>query len=137
MLERFLAPKAGAAYVLMRVVIGLLFAFHGVQGLFGVLGGHQAEFGTQIWFGKVLELVAGTAVALGAFTTWAAFLASGEMAVAYVQFHWKLQGGAAAIPAVNEGEPALMYSVVFLYIACVGGGACSIDRMRRRRAATT
>ncbi len=135
MLERFLAPRAGAVYVLLRVTVGFLFAFHGVQKLFGLWSEHQPPFPSQLWIGGAIELVTGTAILLGAFTTWAAFLASGTMAVAYVQFHWKLEGGPAAFPAINEGELALVYAVLFLYIACVGGGACSVDRARARRAA--
>ncbi len=89
--------------------------------------------GPQSWFGGIIELVTGIAVAAGAFTTWAAFLASGTMAVAYIQFHWKLNLGARFFPAVNQGELALLYSVVFLYIACRGGGRWSLDRRRARR----
>ena len=136
MLERFLAPKAGAVYVLLRVVVGLLFAFHGAQKLFGLWQEPVSWSGApQLWIGGVIELVTGTAVALGAFTTWAAFLASGTMAVAYAQFHWRFRGGKDALSAINEGELALVYAVVFLYIACVGGGACSVDRLRHRHPA--
>jgi len=130
-LTRFLAAKVEIVYTALRITIGLLFAFHGVQKVFGVLTDHQVEFGSQLWIGGVIELVTGIAVALGAFTTWAAFLASGTMAVAYVQFHWKFGLGARLLPAVNGGEPALVYCLVFLYIACRGSGAFSIDRSRR------
>ena len=130
MLERLLAPCAGAVYVILRIVVGLLFAFHGLQKLFGVLTDEQPEVGSQLWIGAVIELVTGIAVSLGAFTTWAAFLASGTMAVAYVQFHWKLQAGANALPTVNKGELALVYSLLFLFIACRGAGAFSVDHRR-------
>jgi putative oxidoreductase len=69
-------------------------------------------------------------MAAGAFTPWAAFLASGTMAVAYVQFHWKLDFGAKVFPAVNRGELALVYSVLFLYFACHGAGKYSVDQRR-------
>ena len=130
MLTRFLEPKSEAVYVLVRVVAGLMFAFHGVQKLFGVLSGFQAPVGSQAWFGGIIELVTGVAIAAGAFTTWAAFLASGTMAVAYIQFHWKLALGAAFFPGVNKGELALLYSVLFLFIACRGGGRWSVDGRR-------
>ena len=133
MLARLLAPWSDAAYALLRVVSGLLFAFHGCQKLFGVLSEHPPPAaGSQLWIGAVIELVTGLAMALGAGTTWAAFLASGTMAVAYAQFHWRFQGGAQLLPAVNKGELALVYSVLFLFIACHGGGAFSIDRARAR-----
>ena len=131
-LTRFLEPKAPAVYTLVRILAGVMFAFHGLQLLFGVLTEFQPPVGTQLWFGGIIELVTGSAIAAGAFTTWAAFLASGTMAVAYVQFHWKLALGARFFPAVNEGELALLYSVVFLYIACRGGGRWSVDRRRAR-----
>ena len=78
MLSRLLAPRAEAAYALLRAVSGLLFALHGLQKLFGVLGGTVQPAGSQLWIGAVIELAAGLAIAAGLFTTWAAFLASGS-----------------------------------------------------------
>src|ERR1041385_6232608 len=106
MLPRLLAPRTEIAYALLRVVVALSLSFHGAQKLFGVAGGHVPERFTQLWFGGVIELTTGLLVAAGAGTTWAAFLASGTMAVAYVQFHWKLQLGAQFFPAINRGETA-------------------------------
>lgn len=130
MIDRFLAPRAEAAYALLRVVSGLLFAIHGAQKLFGVLGGFRPPAGSQLWVGAIIELATGLAIAAGAFTPWAAFLASGTMAVAYVQFHWKLAFGAGFFPAVNKGELALLYAFLFLFVACRGGGAWSVDGKR-------
>jgi len=129
-LTRLLEPKVDAVYTLVRIVAGLMFAFHGLQILFGVLTDFQPPVGTQGWFGGIIELVTGIAVAAGAFTTWAAFLASGTMAVAYVQFHWRFDLGARFFPAANQGELALLYSVVFLFVACRGGGRWSLDQRR-------
>lgn len=122
MLERLLGPRADAAYALLRVVSGVAFAFHGVQKTFGVLTDHRPEAFSQIWVGGLIELVTGFLIAAGVLTTWAAFLASGTMAVAYVQFHWKLDFGAGFFPAVNKGELALIYAFLFLFIACRGSG---------------
>ena len=130
MLSRFLGPRTDAAYALLRLVSGTLFAFHGAQKLFGFLSDFQATAGTQLWFGAIIELVSGLAIAAGAFTPWAAFLASGTMAVAYTQFHWKLSLGAGFFPAVNKGELALLYSLLFLFVACRGGGVFSVDARR-------
>lgn len=127
MLNRLLAPRAEAAYALLRVVSGLLFAVHGAQKLFGVLGGTVQPPGTQLWLGAVIELVAGLAIAAGIFTSWAAFLASGTMVVAYVQFHWKLAFDAGFFPVVNKGELALLYAFLFLFVACRGGGPYAWD----------
>jgi putative oxidoreductase len=129
-IARLLQPRVEAAYTLLRIVSGLLFAFHGVQKIFGVLTEHRPPLGSQLWFGGLSELVGGLAIAAGFLTPWAAFLASGTMAVAYVQFHWKLDFGARFFPAVNKGEAALLYAVLFLYIACRGGGRGSLDRAR-------
>ena len=121
-----------AAYTLVRVAAGAMLSFHGIQKLFNVLTDQAPAVGTQLWFGGVIELLCGLAVALGLFTPWAAFLASGTMAVAYVQFHWKLQLGAAFLPGVNRGELAALYAVVFLLVATRGAGPVSLDRLRGR-----
>ncbi|HEX9576392.1 MAG TPA: DoxX family protein [Myxococcales bacterium] len=124
MLKRFEEP----AYALLRIVAGLMFAFHGMQKLFGVQSTFLPPAWSQLWFGGIIELVAGLAIAGGVFTTWAAFLASGEMAVAYLQFHWKGAFDAQFFPTVNKGELALLYSVLFLFIACRGGGKWSLTK---------
>jgi putative oxidoreductase len=131
-LQRFLAPHSDKAYAAMRIVLGLMFSFHGVQKIFGVLSEFQPAAGSQIWIGGVIELVAGLAIALGVATTLAAFLASGTMAVAYIQFHWKLQFGAPFFPGINKGELALAYCFIFLFIATKGAGIWSVDRARSR-----
>ncbi len=127
MLARLLEPRLEAAYALMRVTTALLFMFHGVQKMFGVLTASTPVFPSQLWLGGLIELVAGAAIALGLLTRWAAFLASGTMAVAYVQFHWKFALGASLLPAINKGELALVYAVAFFFIACRGGGRYSVD----------
>jgi len=124
-----LAPLAEHTYALLRIIAGALFMFHGVQKVFGILGDQQ-PMGSQLWIGGVIELLCGAAIALGLFTRLAAFLASGMMAVAYFQFHWKFQFDAAFFPAVNKGELAVLYCFLFLYIACKGGGRCSLDNRR-------
>lgn len=129
MIGRWLEPRAGAAYAFLRVVSGLTFSFHGMQKVFGVLAESQPAVGSQIWIGGVIELVCGLAIAAGAFTAYAAFLASGTMAVAYTQFHWKGALDSHFLPAVNHGELALVYAVLFLYVACRGGGAWSVDAL--------
>jgi putative oxidoreductase len=128
---RFLQRFAEPAFLLLRVVAALMFGFHGLQKIFGVLSEFQAAFPTQMWFGGMLELVTGVLIAFGLWTRCAAFVASGEMAVAYVQFHWKLALGAAFFPAVNKGEMALLYCVVFFYFACRGPGPFSLDAKLR------
>jgi putative oxidoreductase len=132
MVTRLLQSKADVFYALLRIITGLMFSFHGFQKVLGVLSNFRPPVGSQIWFGGLLELICGLAVAVGFFTGWAAFLASGEMAVAYIQFHWKLDFGPKFFPTMNLGELALLYAVVFLYIASRGGGRWSMDYSRGR-----
>jgi putative oxidoreductase len=123
-----LAKYSDSAYALLRIMSGWMFAFHGVQKIFGVLTEHPVPAGSQVWFGGLIELAAGILVAVGFQTRWAAFLSSGTMAVAYFQFHWKFQGGAAFLPGVNQGEMAVLYCFIFLYIACRGGVTWCLDK---------
>ena len=117
---------AGIAYALLRVVAGLLFAQHGAQKLLGALGGNQAPAGSLFWFAGVIELVGGLLIAVGLFASWAAFIASGEMAAAYFMVHAK----DSFWPVVNKGELAVLYCFVFLLIACRGAGSFSLGRGR-------
>jgi putative oxidoreductase len=119
-LSRLLSPHGDLAYAILRIVAGLLFAFHGAQKLFDWYMPFKIPVGSQVWIGGVIELVTGILIAANVKTRWAAFLASGTMAVAYIQFHWKLAFGSAFLPAVNGGEPALLFAFLFLYIACRG-----------------
>jgi putative oxidoreductase len=134
MLHRYLAPHAERAFALLRIVSGLLMAIHGATK-FGLLGAPPFPIPpfSQIWIGGVIEVVGGLLVMIGLATVPAAFILSGTMAVAYIQFHWKLQLGAALLPAKNGGEPALVFCLLFLYIACHGAGIASVDALLGRR----
>jgi putative oxidoreductase len=122
------------AYALLRFLAGFMFACHGVQKLFGVLGGKSAAVGSQIWVGGLIEFVGGLLIAIGFLTRPAAFLAAGTMAVAYAQFHWKLAlDDWRWLPVVNKGELAALYCFVFLFFVTRGAGAYSVDRRRGGR----
>ena len=127
---RVLEKHRDEIYALMRMVAGFLFSLHGFQKVFGLLGGTLPPFGSQLWIGGVIELLGGLAIMLGLGTRLAAFLCSGEMAVAYFQFHWKFQLGAAFFPVVNKGELAALYCFVFLHIASRGGVMWCLDKAR-------
>ena len=120
------------AYALMRIVAGFMFTFHGFQKVLGVLSAFQPPIGSQLWIGGVIELAGGLLIMVGFQTRWAAFICSGEMAVAYVQYHWNFQFGPAFLPGVNKGELAALYSFVFLFIAAKGGGMWSLDKAKER-----
>lgn len=136
MFERLLRPHTDVVFTIFRVFVGADFAMHGLQKVFGVLGKTAVPFGTQAWVGGVLEIVCGLLIAAGFFTAFAAFIASGEMAVAYTQFHWKGQLGADLLPIVNKGELALVFAFLFLYIAMRGPGRFSLDAKLRPAAVT-
>lgn len=130
MLARFLEPRTEAVYAALRIVAGLLFSMHGMQKILGLLTEQQPAVGSQLWIGGLIELVAGLLIAAGLLTVWAAFLASGTMAVAYFQFHWKFAFDSNFFPIVNRGEMAVIYCFLFLYIACRGAGIASVDGAR-------
>jgi putative oxidoreductase len=118
------------AYAALRVVAGFMFTFHGLQKVFGVLSAKAIAPGVSWMFvGGLIELASGVLVAVGLFTRYAAFLASGTMAVAF--FKWHMKGNFDDwqwLPIVNHGELAALYAFVFLVIAARGPGALSIDR---------
>jgi len=117
------------AYALLRIVAGFMFAFHGMQKVFGILSQMpQPPIGSQAWIGGVIELAGGLMIMTGFMTHLAAFICSGEMAVAYFQFHWKFQMGSAFFPGVNKGEMAVLYCFIFLFIACRGGVLWCLDK---------
>lgn len=119
------------ALALLRLVAGLMFAFHGAQKLFGAFGGIGGSGATAamfslFWFGAVIELLGGSLIALGLFTRPVAFLLCGEMAFAYFRFHFPK----GFLPIVNGGEIAVLYCFIFLFLFAKGPGGCSLDRIR-------
>jgi putative oxidoreductase len=117
------------SYALMRLVAGGLFACHGAQKLFGLLGGKVMTGTPKMLAAGIIELGGGVLIALGLFTAVAAFIASGEMAVAYFTVHAK----AGFWPILNGGELAVLYCFVFLFIVWQGPGPFSLDRLLRRK----
>jgi putative oxidoreductase len=111
------------AYAALRIVFGFLFACHGASKIFGVLGG-QKPTDLLMWVGAGIELVGGVLILIGLLTPLAAFVVSGEMAVAYFKFHQPH----GFFPLVNHGELAVIYCFVALYIACHGAGKWGIDK---------
>jgi putative oxidoreductase len=128
-MERWLGRYSELSYAAMRVIVGLLFACHGTQKLFGVLGGESQLDNPMLLTAGIIELVGGLLIALGLFTGYAAFLSSGLMAVAYFMVHapngfW---------PIVNKGELAVLYCFVFLFLATRGSGAWSVEALLGRK----
>ncbi|MGD0589871.1 MAG: DoxX family protein [Bacteroidota bacterium] len=119
---------ANYTYALLRIAAGFMFSFHGAQKILGVFSQLQPPIGSQLWIGGIIELIGGLSVMLGFRTRLAAFLCSGMMAVAYFQFHWKFQIGSLLLPALNQGELAVLYCFVFLFISSRGGVKWSVDK---------
>ena len=121
---------------LLRVVAGLIFMQVGGTKIFDWFGGVPAQLGghpkllSQIWFAGMLELVGGALVMVGLLTRPVAFILSGEMAVAYFQFHFPR----GFWPAQNHGETAVLFCFIFLFFAAHGAGPWSLDALWQRRA---
>jgi putative oxidoreductase len=122
--ERF-APQI---YSIFRAVFGFLFWFHGAQKVFGLFGGRVQPLDSILGVAGLIETVAGPLIMLGLFTRPVAFLASGEMAVAYFRSHLPR----ATWPVENGGEPTVLFCFAFLYIAAKGAGPWSLDALFRR-----
>jgi putative oxidoreductase len=120
-------------YAALRIVAGAMFSLHGMQKLFGWWIEKPPEMFSQFWIGGVIELVCGILIAIGLFTRVAAFLASGQMAVAYFQFHWKLQFDRNILPVNNHGDDSVLYCFVFLLICVRGAGAAAVDNLLGRK----
>lgn len=120
----FMKTFTPQTYALMRIVVGLLFIWHGTQKLFGFpLPAHEGAPAFITYIAGPIELIGGLLVMVGLFTSWAAFLSSGLMAFAY----WMAHGTEAIFPLVNKGEMAALYCFVFLFISSQGSGIWSIE----------
>ncbi len=115
---------------LLRIVAGLLFLEHGLQKFFGfpVPFPLPGPLPPMLLAAGVIEVVAGVLITFGLFTRLAAFIAAGEMAVAYFIGHYPR----GFWPVANMGEAAILYCFIFLYLAAAGAGAWSVDGARTR-----
>ena len=134
-MERVLGKFAPHLYVLLRIIAGLLFACHGAQKLFGLFGGVGGPPGTTVplfslmGLAGIIECVGGLLIAGGVLASYAAFVASGEMAFAYFMRHFPH----GFWPIRNGGELAVLYCFLFLYIAAHGAGVWGLGRRRALR----
>ena len=119
----------GLALSLLRFVAGLAFLEHGLAKLIGFPPAlpfvHMVHLPPLFLAAGWIETVGGGLVALGLFTRPAAFLMSGEMAVAYFMF----DAPRSFFPILSGGEPALLYCFIFLYLAVAGGGSIGLGRV--------
>ena len=126
------SPMLPISQAALRIVAGLAFFTHGAQKLFGWFGASgTVELMSRFGAAGVIEVVAGVLIAVGLFTRLAAFVAAGEMAVAYLWVH-ALGGG--LFWWGNQGELAMLYAFIFLLFAAWGPGPLSLDETMARRA---
>ncbi len=121
----FLSKYEPYFYALLRIIAGFLFLWHGSQKLFDFPshGGYVLPW-YSFYIAGPIEFFGGVMIMTGFFSRWAAFIASGEMAVAY----WWMHGPHSILPLVNHGELAILYCFLFLFIFVKGSGDFSIDR---------
>jgi putative oxidoreductase len=125
-MDKFLGNYSPHIYAILRIVAGLTFALHGSQKLFGIPGDKQSvSIVSLMGFGGLIELVCGLMIALGLLASYAAFIASGEMAVAYFMLHFPK----GFLPIINQGDLAVLYCFLFLYVATRGSGPWSVDAL--------
>jgi putative oxidoreductase len=132
---------APMTYALFRIVFGFLFLCFGLQKMFGLFGGQVAPLTSMQGAAGVIETVCGFLIMVGLFTKPAAFLASGEMAVAFWLIHVSTiamgpQGAGmpmGLLPIMNNGVDAAAFCFAFLYVATRGAGIWSIDSMMRKK----
>src|SRR5918999_1694471 len=127
-MERFLGRYSEYLCALMRIFVGLAFSCMGRENCSVVFGGLDgagaaAQFPAQYWFAGVIEFFRGVLVAIRLFTGYAAFIASGEMAVAYFQNHFPK----GFWPILNTGERAVFYCFTFLFISSRGAVRWGLD----------
>jgi len=127
-LNRFTDP----VYCIMRLIVGLNFASHGGQLLFGMFGAMPGSNKPLLQLCGWICLIGGFLIAFGLFTRLAAFISSGTMAVAYFMVHTPK----SFFPIVNKGELAVFYSWFFLFVVFYGAGRWSIDALIGRGKAT-
>jgi putative oxidoreductase len=124
MAKPLLVSYSSYIYAILRVIVGLSFALHGTQKVFGIPGNKTPiPIASLLGVGGLLEAICGLLIALGLWASYAAFIASGEMAVAYFVIH----ASKGLLPIVNGGEVAVLYCFLFLYIAAYGSGIWSVD----------
>jgi putative oxidoreductase len=126
-MERILGRYAAYIYALVRIVVGLLLLMHGLQKVVGWPMPMPMPGSGMFTAIGLFEIIAGVMIMVGFFASFPAFLASGMLAVGYFMVHQPM----GAWPIQNNGEPAVLFCFILLYIAARGSGVWSIDSVIR------
>lgn len=126
-LSERLSPYQPAALAALRIATALLFIEHGTQKLFGFPPAPYA-ITTLFFVAGLIELVGGILILLGLLTRPVAFLLSGEMAIAYFTVHMPIN----FFPANNQGDGAVLFCFIFLFLVFAGPGGWGLDNRQRR-----
>jgi len=127
-MQSILGKHQDKIFALMRIVVGFLFLCHGAQKLFGVFGGQTQPLLSMMGAAGLIEFIGGLLVMVGLFSNLAAFICSGQMAVAYFMYHFPK----GWIPISNGGELAALYCWVFLFISAYPARTWSLDSLKRK-----
>lgn len=120
----FLSKYQPQLLSVLRIVAGLLFLEHGLMKIAGFPAPMDIHGSMLLMAAGWIELVGGALIALGLFSRIAAFICSGEMAVAY----WMVHAKSNLYPALNQGDAAILFCFVFLYIAAAGPGPLAVNQ---------
>lgn len=118
----------------LRIITALLFLEHATMKFLqfpAAIPGVPYPLPTIMLVAGAIEVVTSLMMLAGFYTRVAAFIASGEMAAAYFMAH----ASQGFWPALNFGEPAILFCFIFLYLSLAGGGAWTLDNTRRTAAA--
>ena len=134
-LDNLIGKRSGELLSVLRIVAAFMFMLHGTVKMFSFPNEAGREFmlmSLNPGLIGVLEVFGGLLLLVGLFTRPVAFVLSGSMAFAYWMAHAFREGGSFIFPVTNGGDAAVLYCFVFLYIAAVGGGAWSLDKMMKK-----
>jgi putative oxidoreductase len=133
---KFLELWAPRVLSILRIVAAVLFFEHGLQKMLDIParpdGASPPVMFSMIWYSGVLEFFGGALLTLGLFTRPVAFLLSGQMAVGY----WTMHALKSFFPLLNQGDAAILYCFVFLYLVFAGPGPWSVDAAMKKSSTT-
>lgn len=134
-LETRLSQYQPQVLSILRIMAGLLFLSSGLQKWFGfpVANPNFANITllSMVGIAGLIEIIGGALVTVGLYTRCAAFIMSGEMAVAY--WYYANRPARGFMPIQNGGTLEVLFCFVFLYLVFAGAGPWSLDAIWRKK----